>query len=180
MLMRCQSCGYENPVGTAECARCGATPAPLSTPVGPAPAVGTAEHVPHRRAGDLPGHDREFTGFVRDFRIRRERRIDDLDADLEVWSFHVQRRDADGERLVPVPVEMRGLCFAGTVSEGDEVRIGGTWRDGALHAEELDDLTTGARVRAKGSRRVRSVLVAVGFILFVIVAGFVLTAVISF
>ncbi|MBW5425936.1 hypothetical protein GKQ77_30985 [Streptomyces sp. BG9H] len=67
-------------------------------------------------------------------------------------------------------MEMRGFSFSGSVSNGDEVRLHGRWRDGTLRADELTNLTTHARVRAKAYRslRVLAIVLAVLVGLFVI------------
>jgi hypothetical protein len=96
--------------------------------------------------------------------VRELQRDDRVTSDSRerVWHFRIERHDASGNRLAPVPVEMRGLSFSGTVSNGDEVRVNGRWRKGTLRVERLDDLTTGAQVRAKAYRGLN----AVGCIVF--------------
>lgn len=61
--------------------------------------------------------------------------------------MRVDRFDASGDHLDPVPVEIRGLSIAGQVNEGEEVVVSGRWEHGTLVATELANLTTGAAVR---------------------------------
>ena len=62
-------------------------------------------------------------------------------------SFRVERYDKAGNRLQPVPVEMRATKFNGTLSEGDWVEISGTWQPGqVMKPRQVNDLTTGAQV----------------------------------
>ncbi|MFE2297913.1 hypothetical protein ACFXAW_06930 [Streptomyces sp. NPDC059445] len=102
-------------------------------------------HAQPKRRGNA-----EFTGVVRDFQAQREQWSNG--GSEAIWHFRLARHDASGNALQPVPVEMRGLSFSGSVSNGDEVRISGRWRDGTLHADELMNLTTHARVHNKTYR----------------------------
>ncbi|MET9852150.1 hypothetical protein ABZY57_04245 [Streptomyces sp. NPDC006450] len=94
----------------------------------------------------------------------------------EVWHFRLKRHDADGNTLQPIPVEMRALSFSGSVSNGDQVRISGRWRDGTLRADELWNLTTNARVHNKAYR---GQLIAAKVIMILIALG-ILIAIVSF
>lgn len=66
-----------------------------------------------------------------------------------VWTFRIERYDEAGNRVLLVPVEMRGYSFEGAVSEGDWVRAYGKMKKGSLHASRLENLTSGAGVKAK-------------------------------
>ncbi|MFD4246742.1 zinc ribbon domain-containing protein [Streptomyces sp. NPDC058525] len=111
----------------------------------------------------------EYTGEVTAFRSQREQWGNS--GSEEVWHFRLTRHDADGNALQPVPVEMRALSFSGSVSNGDQVRISGRWRDGTLRADELRNLTTHARVHNKAYRgqltvaRVLVVLIALAVLI---------------
>jgi hypothetical protein len=64
-----------------------------------------------------------------------------------ISSFRVERYDQAGNRMQPVPVEMRATKFDGTLSEGDWVEIPGTWQPGqVMKPKRVNDLTTGAQV----------------------------------
>lgn len=91
-----------------------------------------------------------------------------------IWTFRLDATDETGHRLGPVEVEMRGFSFEGNLAEGDSVRVGGRWRRGALRAEEVENLTTGALVRAKTYKGLR---IAVFAFFLVIAAGIVFFAV---
>lgn len=81
-----------------------------------------------------------------------------------IWSFRVERYDEAGNRLPPVPVEMRGIGFDGFIREGDRVEVSGTWREGrTIRTNWVRNLTTGAVVRAK--RNWLNILLTGGLIL---------------
>jgi hypothetical protein len=69
---------------------------------------------------------------------------------MTVLEFRIERHDSGGNRMAPVPVQMRGSLFTGTVNNGDEISVDdGTWQHGTLTAKSLKNLTTGADVRVK-------------------------------
>jgi len=115
------------------------------------------------------GGETRFTGVALDVQQRQHEY-------LMIVDFRIERHDPSGNRLAPVPVEMRGYTqgFSGRVSNGDEIRVvEGTWRDGTLRVRELDNLTTGARVRSSRyteaqMRRARIRLLAVPLIIFAV------------
>jgi hypothetical protein len=81
-----------------------------------------------------------------------------------MFTFRIECQGEDGETIAVVPVEMRGLSFRGSLSEGDVVQIAREWRLGdTLEPREIDNLTTGGRFRAKGLRRNQQL---VGFLVF--------------
>ncbi len=114
--------------------------------------------------------------MVNDFRAQREQWSSG--GSEEVWHFRLTQHDADGNALQPVLVEMRALSFAGSVSNGDEVRLSGRWRDGMLRADELSNLTTHARVHNKSYRtQVMVVRVFVVLIALAVLTGIVVLVV---
>lgn len=69
---------------------------------------------------------------------------------IQVLSFRVERYDGDGNRLPPVPVEMRGARVSGSVREGDHVEIRARLRgDGVMRPRALRNLTTRSKVRIR-------------------------------
>ncbi|MFD7206602.1 hypothetical protein [Streptomyces sp. NPDC059893] len=110
--------------------------------------------------------------MVQDFRSQREQWPNG--ASEEVWHFRLARHDADGNALQPIPVEMRGLSFSGSVSNGDKVQLSGRWRDGTLRANEFKNLTTHARVHNKAYRgqliaaRVLIILIALAVLIGIV------------
>lgn len=69
---------------------------------------------------------------------------------IQVLSFRVERYDGDGNRLPPVPVEMRGGRVTGSVREGDHVEIRARLRgDGVMRPRALRNLTTRSKVRTR-------------------------------
>jgi hypothetical protein len=117
-----------------------------------------------------------FTGVVRD--LQRWRATEEQGAP-SVWNFRLERHDARGDQLPPVPVEMRGYSFSGTVSVGDEVSVQGQWRDGTLSVEELYNVTTSAQVRAKSYRALRNAMMIVVGIVFLVIVVAILSQLIS-
>lgn len=91
-----------------------------------------------------------------------------------IWTFRLEGTDATGQRLGQVEVEMRGFSFEGSLTEGDSVRVAGRWRHGSLRAEQLENLTTGALVRAKTYKGLR---VAIFAAFLVIASGIVYFAI---
>jgi hypothetical protein len=89
-----------------------------------------------------------------------------------IWTFRLERYDSAGNRLRPVPIEMRGLAFEGSLADGDQVRVTGRWRDGTVRAESLENLTTGALVRAKSYKGVMIAAVVVFLIAAALFAWF--------
>ncbi|MGO4613017.1 FHA domain-containing protein [Nocardia sp. 2YAB30] len=91
-----------------------------------------------------------------------------------IWTFRVERYDTAGNRLPPIPVQMRGLEFDGSLSEGDEVRVGGRWKDGTLHSERVDNLTTRASVKTRSLTKVMVLSIVVFLtIAMLMIAGFI-------
>ena len=155
----CPACGEPAPVGAQACPACGASltatvPRPGAWWQG-APGKPTAVYGPADLAGAGPaggsrgvdGEETRFSGVARDVQQRQ-------DAQAMIVDFRIERHDPSGNRLAPVPAEMRGTTrgFSGRVSNGDEIRVvDGTWRHGTLRVKQLDNVTTGARVRSSPS-----------------------------
>ncbi len=146
------------PVGAEACPACAASLAGTAPPAGAAWQRAPGEPAAGYDALDLAGagtadqlhwvHGGEtgFTGVARDVQQRQHGQHGGL---LRV-DFRIERHDPSGNRLAPVPAEMEDTTqeFSGTVSNGDEIRVvDGKWQHGTLRVTELDNLTTGARVR---------------------------------
>ena len=80
-----------------------------------------------------------------------------------VWTFRVERYDDVGNRELLLPVEMRGYRFEGSIAEGDWVRLRGRMKRGTLEASEVENVTTGATIRAKTTPRMVGIVFAVIF-----------------
>ncbi len=95
-----------------------------------------------------------------------------------VLTFRLERYDRAGNRLRPVPVQLRSYGFDGSLNEGDEVRVTGRWKHGTLHTSRVHNLTTGASVRGKSiKKRVLIALAVFAVVVTVIVAGIVFIAI---
>lgn len=86
-----------------------------------------------------------------------------------IWTFRIERYDDSGNRVSLIPVEMRGLTFEGSVSDGDSVRASGRMRAGTLRVTRLENLTTGATVRSKGVPKAAVILAVIVFAVILIV-----------
>jgi hypothetical protein len=95
--------------------------------------------------------------------------------------FRIERHDASGDRLAPVAAQMRGLSFSGSVNNGDEVRVNrARWRDGTLRVKDLNNLSTGAVVRAQQNTVGSWLIGAFVLVLFVVVLGALAFAFVNF
>ncbi len=86
------------------------------------------------------------------------------------WAFRIERYDQDGNRLQPIPAQMRGIAFEGSFSDGDEVIATGVWKAGTLHCDRVENRTTGATIKPKSYKKA---LVVFLLIVAVMVAGFI-------
>ena len=96
-----------------------------------------------------------------------------------IWTFRVECLDTQGNRIALVPVEMRGLSFQGSITDGDSVEIRGSASSrGTIRPGEVRNLTTGAVVRSSGkpliAGLIQLVLVIIFLIVFCPIASFVL------
>ena len=141
---------------------------PLQTPetLRPAPSSPPPAMVTGHRHGR--GHVR---GVARSVQLRTTEPSD------VVLSFRVDQYDAAGNRVQPVGVELRHHRL-GQVSDGEEVEVGGRWKDGTLRAERIVNLTTGAQVKG-ASRRARIIITAIVLVIFVGWAVFLLSVAIQ-
>lgn len=72
-----------------------------------------------------------------------------------IWSFRVERYQ-NGNRLPPIPVEMRGGKFKGFVREGDTVEIYDPWREGeTIRPKQIFNVTNNTKVSTGKSRLAR-------------------------
>ena len=86
-----------------------------------------------------------IVGEVREFRERHEPQGN---INWIIWTFRVERYDKSGNQMQPVPVEMKGLKFEGTISEGDWVELPGQWKPGEIASpKKFINLTTGSEIR---------------------------------
>jgi hypothetical protein len=87
-----------------------------------------------------------------------------------IWSFRVERYDdKTGDRVLLVPVEMRGLFFRGSIAEGEWVCVHGKRQGGTLRATRLENRSTGAVIEATGVPKRMKAALTVWVVLFAIV-----------
>lgn len=114
------------------------------------------------------GGDRVIEGQVRGI----DRQLSEKEAD--VLHFRVERYDQNGNRLRPVPVELRSWTgFQGSLNEGDQVRVFGRWKDGQLCCNRVNNLTTGASLGKRALHPLMVVALILFALFFVAVASFV-------
>src|SRR5262249_32887884 len=129
--------------------------APSETFGGPRP---TERVMAHDSAGR-----RNVVGVVRSIQTRQEGRS-------AVWNFRVERFDGQGNRLPPMPVELRAKEVVGALSEGDWVRVPAKWVKGrTTQVKRVRDLTTDTDVGAP--RHTTRYVVLFIVLLAIIIAG---------
>jgi hypothetical protein len=136
-----------------------------------APPAGAGDHAPLQRSiGPAAVADGTTIaeGQVRSVQVRSEH--GGKDQSEEVWTFRIERYDNAGDRILLIPVEMRGRTFEGSISDGDWVRARGRMRSGTLRVTRLENLTTGAFVRARG---VPKAAVIVGCVFFLAILAWI-------
>lgn len=104
---------------------------------------------------------RVVEGQVRGVQLRTEQQGEKNSQ--EILSFRVERYDESGNRVQLIPVEMRGYGMEGSISDGDSVRGTGTMKSGTFRMNEAQNLTTGARVRAKKTVGIACAVLFVAF-----------------
>ncbi|MGA5316895.1 hypothetical protein ACPCTK_22705 [Streptomyces pseudogriseolus] len=110
-------------------------------------------------------------GIVRDVQTRTEYGGKDA-ASQFVLNFRVEEYDDALARVRLVPIEMKGIIFEGTVSNGDRVRASGRMRSGTLRVKRLHNLTTGADVSARSYSKIGCaifLIFAIGMVVFFLV-----------
>lgn len=121
------------------------------------PASGSADPLP--RPAALPKGNLLVEGQARGVQTRSESRGEG--GSETIWTFRVERYDASGNRTALIPVEMRGLSFEGSLHDGDWVRAGGKMKFGTLRVTRLENVSTGAAVRAKGMPKAAYIGIAI-------------------
>lgn len=136
-------------------------PAETSVHSDPAPGGAVAPSSSGRRAV-AQGHPRHgratVVGQVRGIQQRTEGYGEH---GASVLTFRVERYDDAGNRLQPVPVQLRARGYDGSLNEGDNVRVSGRWKDGTLHTSRVRNLTTGASVAGKSIAKMLLIFLAI-------------------
>lgn len=113
------------------------------------------------------------TGLAGEVRGLRERQ--EVGPQKESWtvqSFRLERFDASGNRLSPVPVELRGLRFSGTLTEGDWVEVDPRRSVGdTVRVRHVVDHTTGAVVSGLGPRAGTRIGNTIGWLVVAVILG---------
>lgn len=186
----CANCGAQSQATSRYCARCGQSlfdelpqerpsVASSSADGGWRPAQQPAQKAIQQPAGrSNPLHSltalrpKIVEGQARGMQVRSEP-ASFSSRSVTMWSFRVERYDQSGDRALLVPVEMRGIGFAGTISDGDWVRVSGKLRHGTMLASKIENLTTNSVVRPKHDvavivTQILIVIAVVSLVLFLI------------
>lgn len=183
----CQNCGEPPKEAARFCSGCGEpvvaskgsspAPGPQAGGGGWKPSGQAAAGPGEARLGDpatAAGHRATFRalpstsvveGQARGLQSRSELKGENYQQ--EIWNFRVERYDDAGNRVLLVPVEMRGRSFEGSISDGEWVRVHGRYKRGTFRASVVDNLTTGATVRARGLPKFVTPIMVVFFVLVV-------------
>ncbi len=100
----------------------------------------THEHPPRSTVGErgAPATGTVGQGIVRDLQWQVEAHLH-----INVCRFRIERRNAAGDPLPSVPVEMRSMSFKGNISSGDWVEVREQWIPGqVLRPHRVENLTT--------------------------------------
>lgn len=98
---------------------------------------------------------------------------------VQIATFRLELYDRAGNRVQPVPVEMRGVTITGHVADGERVEVFGRFSGGTLYASSVRNVTTGGGISTRlagrfGSRlgrRTESVIIAVVVLMLVASVG---------
>jgi hypothetical protein len=98
---------------------------------------------------DAIGENQMVVGTVGGFQVRNEPYGQ---ASKTVWTFRIERFDAEGNRLPPVPVEMKATKLSGFVTDGDRVSVNiSGWKPGKLLSpKSFYNETTQSEVKVEG------------------------------
>ena len=107
----------------------------------------------------------KLEGEVRGLRQRTERvhhSVTNEPIDQQVWTFQLERHQ-EGQRLPPIPVEMRGYTFSGVLNEGHIVRLDqSTWHEGqTIRTNHVYNITLNTPLLAKGKDNTGNIIVAI-------------------
>lgn len=104
-------------------------------------------HAPVPKQNRAQTTGRPITGEARNVQLRSQTGGGGLS--IDILTFLVERFDEAGDRLTPIPVEVRGTV-EGVLNEGDRVQIDASWRAGqTLEPEKFLNLTTGGSVQLR-------------------------------
>ncbi|MGD1994178.1 MAG: hypothetical protein PVI59_13375 [Anaerolineae bacterium] len=68
----------------------------------------------------------------------------------QVCSFRVEAFDAQGNRLPPITIQMKGIGFSGSLNEGDQVEVNKKPRPGkVIKVARLRNLTAGSTFKVR-------------------------------
>jgi hypothetical protein len=121
--------------------------------------------VPQRR---MPFKGVKAAGVARSVNLRSE--TFGQGASRQILTFRLEQYDDHGNRMTPIPVEMRVLSVMGQLSEGEQVMVKGRWRHGVLRTRRIHNLSTGAVITAPfRSRSVKWMVWPLGLAALVVV-----------
>lgn len=120
----------------------------------------------------------DLVGEVRGLRDRSE--PGPGDESWTVLSFRLERYDDAGNRLTPVPVELRGTRFTGALSEGDWVEVDSRGRhEECVRVRAVFDATTGTVIAGLGPGFGRTLGTVFGWLVLSVLLGVVVLFVVA-
>jgi hypothetical protein len=108
------------------------------------------------------GEANAVTGKVRDIQQRTRVNWFTKSDEMELV-FRIAVFDDLGNVEKLVPVQISGSAFDGAISDNDEVRVGGRYRRGMLHATRIQNLTDGSELTASSGLPLLVKVFAVAF-----------------
>ncbi len=127
--------------------RGGAAPHPQSG--SPTPGSGPAEDL---GSGERPPTQRLERVVVRGTARGVRQAAVDAQHQAGIVSFQVVPHDPLDDRRAPIPVEIPTDLVAGQLADGDEVEVSGVWDGDTLDADEVANLSAGARPKRRRSQ----------------------------
>lgn len=101
----------------------------------------------------------------------------------QILRFVLEQYDQSGNRTRVMSVEMRSLSIVGVISEGDRVEVFGKQEGGLILADQIQNLTTEAPVKAEGLSTATKVFIAIlaifGMVILALV-GYIFVSVLVF
>ena len=102
--------------------------------------------------GSVYGEQQIFQGRVINWDSPRQvpdTRYPNQNKFIEVWSFRLQRINAQGQFSSPLPVEIRAQSIGGTLRDGDQIEIYGNLVNGIIYAKEIKNHSVSALLRVR-------------------------------
>jgi hypothetical protein len=131
----------------------------------------------------MQGEVRNFTTRTETAAGRSKNPFAPMTSQETIWDFRLERYDENGNRLPPIPVQMRGESFSGSIQDGDTVRLVENAWDGrnTVNTDSVFNVTLNTPVTTigGGSNPMITIVMTVfllaflGFVIFIIYRFFI-------